>query len=624
MPLPRCSLRSHLHSNACVPQTHMKPNEPTALHRPLTRAFAKRHELKVQDFTLDDLDIASGRTRSQRPPRVLSTSAPPRASRSNQVSSPRPHQTHSEGTPDEEVGLRASHVEAGHRQSQPQGGQRFEQTDAHHVLTETNQLPLLIATNSKEGDHFSTVSTWLRDLDPAVLPTSEVTGASEEALQNISTSDIQDMESSSSINTGDSAANDEQTSTKASTAKKLVSFIEHLEFRGINAAASEDRKLQDFNLDTIVQVTPREISFQQFDNLLKTLELRTRSLKRSIQDKPLDNGFPFYDALRNDIMEWRPQPDGFRRFPPITQHYFNWDRRDCINSSEATFHRTIMMSIIDRYDFHNCFTYSCEEQWVISPQFLIPPVRSTSKISQPKPDLAISFHRNALIGSDIPNYPPELGKCLRPSKNGRERWFPFLFMEAKRDDCSLQDAFEKNLHSASQALLNIYHWVRIASDLAEKFFTEVRVFSIDLNNEDMTLRMHRAERDRRDRTDRLRFEYSTVVRIRDYDQFDTCHIIKSVLVDYAQERLLPILKTIFKRVAQSGASNAGRTKRTHDAMQAVPSAVEEPEVPALETASTGLSFGAGSMRLEEPSNVSKRSRPGLGRRKVHNADKAEA
>jgi hypothetical protein len=48
-----------------------------------------------------------------------------------------------------------------------------------------------------------------------------------------------------------------------------------------------------------------------------------------------------------------------------------------------------------------------------------------------------------------------------------------------------------NLHSASQALLNIYRWTKSA-DKEEEFFDKVRVFSFALNAQELSVRVHRA------------------------------------------------------------------------------------------------------------------------------------
>ena len=420
------------------------------------------------------------------------------------------------------------------------------------------------------------------------------------------------MASSSSINTSASAATEEVASTKASTVK-LVTFMEHLEFRGIGDKPSSDGKLQELELDKIVSNTPSHVEFRKLDSLMRVLENYLKKLRKSIKDQALENGLPVYDALKHEIGDWRPVAGDYRRFPPMSPEHFEWDRNQCSNSSEADFHRTIMISIIDRYDFRGLFAFSCEEQWSIRPDFLIRPTRTKSKITQPKPDLAMSFNRSALNDSDFLDYPLELGKCLHPGNRGRERWFPFMFMEAKRDDNSLRDAFEKNLHSASQALFNIFQWMRLFSELEEQFFKDVRVFTIVLNNEDMLLRMHRAEKSSEGR---LRYEFTEVAKIRDYDRFGACHLVKSVLVDYALPHLHPILRETFKRVAELDHTSETGTKRKQNVMntQTVAETInpnimpEETNTPQLQSTNTGISFDADNLELSGPGDAPKRSK----------------
>src|SRR6202012_162893 len=86
-------------------------------------------------------------------------------------------------------------------------------------------------------------------------------------------------------------------------------------------------------------------------------------------------------------------------------------------------------------------------------------------------------------------------------------------MEAKREDNSLRTASEKNLYSTSQALFNIFQWMRLVPELHQRFFKDVRTFGIVLNNEDIVLRIHRAEKDR---DGQLRYEFTEVANIRNY------------------------------------------------------------------------------------------------------------
>ncbi len=420
------------------------------------------------------------------------------------------------------------------------------------------------------------------------------------------------MESSSSRNTSKSTTNEEAPSTKASTIR-YISFMEHLEFRGIKDTPSKDPKLQDLGLESTINHTPSHLEFREFASLIKVLDHYSKIIRKSIKDQGSDNGLPVYDALRYEIGRWRPVAEDYRRFPPMPPEDFEWDRRQCFNSSEADFHRTIMISIIDRFDLHSPFAFSCEEQWAVGHHFLIQPTRTKSKISQPKPDLALSFQRDALIDDDLLDYPVELGRCLHPGNRGRERWFPFVFIEAKRDDNSLRDAFEKALHGASQALFNIHQWMRLVPELDEQFFTDVRTFTIVLNNETITLRIHRAERGV---GDRLRYRFAEVATIRGYDRFEACHMVKSVLIDYALPHLHRILRNTYQTVAKMDQGGETGTKRKHDVLDSQQLArtvsddavSEEQLTPEPQSANTGISFDTENLAVSASGSTPKRSR----------------
>ncbi len=63
-------------------------------------------------------------------------------------------------------------------------------------------------------------------------------------------------------------------------------------------------------------------------------------------------------------------------------------------------------------------------------------------------------------------------------------------MEAKRADESLKEAYDTNLHDASQALHNIHAFMSLAGQ-ETTFFEKVRVFSLACNAEHFSVRVHR-------------------------------------------------------------------------------------------------------------------------------------
>ncbi|KIX05237.1 uncharacterized protein Z518_06109 [Rhinocladiella mackenziei CBS 650.93] len=614
----------------------MKRQGSTFGQRPHTRAFAKLHGLRVKDFTLEDLDVASGKTRSRQ------VSQPPTqpTSLSSSPLLPSPKVGQAGDTATQPLGTLNTIQTRSNKSKERSSLELLGGTDAPELRSQKRQSPkarrgakvqpqsrelpigssplrpgLEQATDTEKRD---TVSVWLDLISPGTVQTSHDSTQRHIYSHTASVSDPRDMESSSSAQTSASVATEDATTTNVSTIRHIP-FMEHLEFRGITDKSSSDEKLQKLGLDKKVQDTPSHVEFGKFESLLRVLEDYLKKLRKSVKDQSSENGLPVYDALRHEIGHWRPDTGDYRRFPPMSPEDFAWDKIQCSTSSEADFHRTIMISIIDRLDFRSVFAFSCEEQWCIEKRFLIKPTNPNSKISQPKPDLAISFHRGAFIESTRLEYPIELGNCLHPGKRGRERWFPFLFMEAKREDSSLRTAFEKNLYSTSQALSNIFQWMRLIPELHQQFFKDVRTFSIVLNNEDMVLRMHRAERDR---GGQLRYEFTEVAKVRDYSRDAACHLVKSVLLDYGLLHLHPILKDTFRKVAEMDPSRESGAKRKQDFVDVqtttriidedqVP---EETDTPRLQSINTGISFDADNLTLAGPDNAPKRSRKSRGGR----------
>ncbi|OAG40705.1 hypothetical protein AYO21_05003 [Fonsecaea monophora] len=610
----------------------MKRQGPASDQRPHTRAFAKLHGLSVKNFTVGDLEDVSRKYRSRKiskPPtrsRFRSSSSlppPSKDKRSAKTTLQPPVTSNTRQTRSSKSKNKDPLQFLGGLDARDLPSQKYQSPAARQlpkVQLRPRELPISLsrpgtgleqATDTEKRDN---VSTWLNLVSPDTAQTSHDFTERHVDSHTASVSDSGDMESSSSHLTSTSVTTENTTTAKASTVRH-IDFMEHLEFRGITDKSSGDDKLQELGLDKIVDATPSHVEFEKFESLVRVLEDYLKNFRKSVKDRPSENGLPVYDALRHDISHWRPDAEEYRRFPPMSARDFAWDQLQCSTSSEADFHRTIMISIIDRLDFRGVFTFSCEEQWRIEKKLLIKATKDSSKITQPKPDLAISFHRDVFIESILLEYPIELGSCLHPGKRGRERWFPFLFMEAKREDSSLRAAFEKNLYSTSQALFNIFQWMRQAPQLREKFFNDVRTFSIVLNNEDMVLRMHRAEQTT---DDRLSYHFTEVARVRNYSRDVACHMVKSVLLDYALPHLYPILKETFQMVAGLDHLRESGAKRKRDLMDAQPSTLSidhspgpgETDPPHLRSVNTGLSFDADNLTLAGPSKRSRRGRRG--------------
>jgi hypothetical protein len=120
-------------------------------------------------------------------------------------------------------------------------------------------------------------------------------------------------------------------------------------------------------------------------------------------------------------------------------------------------------------------------------------------LTQPKPDLAVCFRRQALIPDYLWNKMPIATKRLACYENAGEiaetRVFHFFTIEAKKALRSADDTVGKRqgLNNASQALHNMFEFFRDAGQQHEDiFFTNVRFFSVVASTEGLTIRIHRA------------------------------------------------------------------------------------------------------------------------------------
>jgi hypothetical protein len=151
--------------------------------------------------------------------------------------------------------------------------------------------------------------------------------------------------------------------------------------------------------------------------------------------------------------------------------------------------------------------------------------------------------------------------------------YQFLFFEVKKAGTDLQDAYTANLHSASQALYNIYNWMD-RSDNEDIFFKEVRVFSVVINAQDLGVRVHRVVK-LPSGGGTLCFQFDEFRLLDCYTRDQACLLIKVIINDYAAKELYPILKSTFasiitqedeqiaskREAALARASSSKRTRR---------------------------------------------------------------
>ena len=249
------------------------------------------------------------------------------------------------------------------------------------------------------------------------------------------------------------------------------------------------------------------------------------------------------------------------------------------HSNEAIFQRTIMMNLIARH----CLIYrrdtsrprlleiSVEEFWTCPPA----PSRAFvegegSLLTKPKPDLAVSFCRDRLLPDlswiSLPVATQSLASYESLRHSARRKVFHFLTIEAEKGMTSTADsaALLQNLNNASQSLYNMYEFFREAgSDHEQKFFEEVRFFSVVATTGGLTFRIHRATRVTKEAhmvTDGypLRFLYRVFKRLQfgiNHNRDAVLEILKPILLAYAEETLFRLLKAAAEAIREKFLNN---------------------------------------------------------------------
>ncbi|KAI0967035.1 hypothetical protein F4678DRAFT_483390 [Xylaria arbuscula] len=290
----------------------------------------------------------------------------------------------------------------------------------------------------------------------------------------------------------------------------------------------------------------KTISFKSTFSIATPIqEAITNFLQKARAASPEDDGYAAIEDLSNEINLWKSTV----HLATITNLDFKKDLLHCEHSNEAVFQRTAMISIIDRWRLNDLFDFNCEGQWSLQGMYPLPSTQGPDdKISGPKPDLAVFFNTEALLGSDgfSAPIPPSLESCIFPDNYPR-RCFPFVFIEAKKAFQDITAAVYANMHSASQALFNIYTWMRKARQ-TDAFFQHVRLFSIAINAEKMIVRTHRAQA--LDDRGGLVFLYDELCVLYRYDRDTICLLIRNILMKYGADELSKILKCTVEEVSK--------------------------------------------------------------------------
>lgn len=255
----------------------------------------------------------------------------------------------------------------------------------------------------------------------------------------------------------------------------------------------------------------------------------------------------------------------------------NWkvDLLKCKVSDEAILQRTIMMDLIDRHHIEDTLDYACESQW--SNTSTIPQRDSAlaSRMPNPKPDLAIAFKADSLLSiykqADLRNFRtvmcPESCKEIK-----RDRAFHFLSIEVKGTlgESGNWSAHQQNLNTATQALHNIYVFMKMAGkETLEAFHKKVRFYSIVATSKAFHVRVHRAmkigEADGRIEEDYpLCFVYDVLYNQEGgtYTRATAAGIVQNIVVKYGVNILQPLLRNAMEK-----ASERFRAKPNHSPHQ---------------------------------------------------------
>ena len=277
-----------------------------------------------------------------------------------------------------------------------------------------------------------------------------------------------------------------------------------------------------------------------------------------------------------------------------TYHEELWksDKAKCTpDSSEALYQRTLMINLIARhfliYQFDSSkeqiFDFSVEEPWGCLPmpsrtiwnRLRGPKISEGKYLTQPKPDLAVCFKREAVISDKmwmtLPD-PIQGLACFENSFSNASRVFHFLAVEAKKAmlDLNSPQALYQCLNNASQALHNMFEFFRDASPEHEQvFYNKVRFFSVVANRNGIIVRIHRAIRKPNDASIyelvmpdqpryRLQFEFREFQRISG-DEFTRENVLEAIkkILKYATYDLLEWIKAAASKLVQNIENDPG-------------------------------------------------------------------
>lgn len=430
--------------------------------------------------------------------------------------------------------------------------------------------PLLLAYLANQSEQNPSVTQWLRRVQASV---SSDEASIEAGLETTWKSSQPQMQSSSSASITPLESVDGCSTVKGVGRPKKLDW-DKLRSREVDDDPSDDVRLSHFQ--ALLHWKLPKLDSQHVEEL--------QAIFKDFAELAVEKvDYPQVESVSNQIDKWKSEVSLAR----ITEEHFSSDVVRCTFSNEAVLQRTIMMEIIDRHQLHQFLTFNSEGQWKQNNSDCLIS-RDPDPVTLPKPDLNVSFRLESF--SKSAPIPGNLKKSFRPDSLGQKygRCFPFLFFEVKRATDSLEVALMANLHSASQALLNIYAWM-VRAELADKFFEEVRVFSFVFNARNLSVRMHRATRHK---DTLLQYHFVELVEFKTYSKDQVCLLVRNILEKYAIEELHPVLKSAFDIVTEEW-SKLIQGRRTAAFAQASAAARARsrgtPDLPIEDSTSFGIS-----------------------------------
>ena len=331
------------------------------------------------------------------------------------------------------------------------------------------------------------------------------------------------------------------------TVKTSKTFANRLLNRGIKLEATNDTRLGFLQNTIKAEIKPQPV--EKIDQIFESLK---SSLIQTF-DHSDKQSFLFLDSLVMHIDKNKNEI----RYPFAHSVYFGTQLQRCGTDTEHILQRTIMMNIFHPYWLPEMFDWNAEGQWLDDPNNAISSsLDKDEKLTRPRPDLSFAFARTAFDHNSKNTIAGEEPEDLRIaiSPDGRNRAFPFFFVEAKQGSVGLKQAGYKNLNNAARALYNIYRWFEKAKTInptpeniteLNKSFHKIRVFTFAFNASYLVVRVHRALVMK---SGKIKFDFALFFETRAYTRDQVCGLFNNIIHDYAAKELFAALLGVYEAV----------------------------------------------------------------------------